>query len=160
MTGNSRDRFAVSDTRRGSGPGWRQDWLLDLAKVVGSAADCSRRQVGAVIYDPVSFHLLAVGYNGLAPGVPGCMTEQGCPRGRLSYDDVAASAPYLAGGPGSCPGVHGEDNALRRAKERGIDVAGAHIAITDEPCPGCHALLRHYGIAAAFWPGGEIALTP
>lgn len=129
----------------------RRTWLLGIAEAIGKIADCSRRTVGALIYDPDTFHVLAQGYNGLAAGVPGCLTEAGCPRGRMTADELAPYAAYT----GNCEAIHAEDNALRRAREHHIDVTGAWVAVTDEPCEGCYALLRHYKIAGVIWPGGE-----
>lgn len=136
----------------------REGWLLGIAAAVGAIADCRRRTVGAVLYDPRSFHVLSTGYNGRAAGVPGCLTAGACPRG---HSDVPTRSDYFVpGSPGSCDAIHAEDNALRRARERNIDVTGAHCAVTCEPCQGCYALLRHYGIELVFWPGGRRELTP
>lgn len=144
-------------------PAWRRPWLLGKARANAEAADCVRRKVGALIYDPVTFHTLGEGYNGRRPGLPGCLSAGACPRGQLSYDQLATGIggqSVYHSGPGVCDALHAESNALRRARERGIDVAGAHIVITDEPCPGCWALLDHFDIAFAFWPDGERWLHP
>lgn len=133
----------------------RKTWLLGIAQATGAIADCTRRRVGAVLYDPATFHVLELGYNGRASGLPGCLTASACPRGRTGYHDVPAGAPYLTGPAGRCDAIHAEDNALRRAREHGVDVTGAHIAITDEPCEGCRVLLRHYAVAHVIWPAGE-----
>jgi len=127
----------------------RLTWLLGIAQAVGSIADCTRRQVGAVIFDPVNYYVLSTGYNGRAAGLPGCLSEGACPRGALSYAELPASAPYLTAAAGRCDAIHAEDNALRRARERGLDVRGAWLAVTAPPCDSCTALLRHYGIAGA-----------
>lgn len=135
----------------------RKVWLLGIASAVGEAADCVRRKVGAVIYDPETFHILSTGYNGRAAGLPGCLSEGACPRGQL--DVVEHRSSYLPGTPGACDAIHAEDNALRRARERGIDVTGAWAAVDAEPCEGCYVLLRHYGIAGVIWPAGIRRLT-
>lgn len=125
----------------------RTEWLLGIASAVSAAADCSRRHVGAVIYDPTTFHVLACGHNGRAPGLPGCASSGACPRGKSG---VPSRSTYLTGS-GACDAVHAEDDALRQARDRGIDVRGMHIAVTCEPCEPCLGLLRHYALAAVVW---------
>lgn len=132
----------------------RRAWLLGIGQANAEIADCRRRKVGAVIFDPQTFHLLELGYNGRAAGLPGCLTENACPRGRLGYDQAPAMSPYLSGA-AKCDAIHAEDNALRRAKERHLDVAGMHVAVTAEPCEGCRVLMRHYDIASVLWPEGQ-----
>lgn len=134
----------------------RQAWLVGIAEAVAAVADCSRRHVGAVIYDPQTFHVLSTGYNGRAADLPGCATMNACPRGQ---SDVAPRSSYLPGGPGACDAIHAEDNALRQARDRGIDVRGMNIAVTVEPCEPCYVLLEHYGIAVVVWGDGLRGLS-
>jgi deoxycytidylate deaminase len=50
------------------------------------------------------------------------------------------------GGPGydvaPCVAAHAEDNAVTDAYARGVEVPGATIYLTKEPCPRCDLLLR------------------
>ncbi|MEJ7648572.1 MAG: hypothetical protein WKF57_05895 [Nakamurella sp.] len=130
-------------------PDWTQ-WALGLAKAVATRADCSRRQVGAVILDD-EHRVLSVGYNGAAPGGLSCLAGQ-CPRG---LSDVAPGSSYDTGA-GSCISIHAEANALLFSDP--IRRRGGLIDITDEPCDGCLRLLLGSGLARCITPAGEITL--
>lgn len=136
-------------------PGW-DEWALGLATAVAARADCTRRQVGAVLLDP-DHRVVGAGYNGYPSGQPGCLSNGACPRGRLGYDQVPAGAPYTAGD-GLCGAIHAEENAVAWA-DRAVR-AGATLYVTDEPCPNCQRFLTGAGIAAVVWPGGRISYGP
>ena len=133
-------------------PTW-DEYGLQLAFAASTRADCTRRQVGAVLMGP-DHRIHGTGYNGAPPGVPGCASAGACPRGRLSYDQVAASSQY-ASGAGRCIANHAERNALTFI-DTNVDLTGFTLYVTDEPCPDCHALIRESGIARAVWPDGEL----
>lgn len=124
------------------------DYFMGIARAVSARAKCTRRQVGAVLVD-TNHRIIGTGYNGAPPGQPEC-TEGACPRGRLGYDEVAASSDYdRSGTPGYCIAVHAELNALLFATR---DTAGATIYITDEPCPGCRKAIAAAGVSRAVYP--------
>jgi dCMP deaminase len=111
------------------------EWGLALARAVAMRADCTRRQVGAVLM--TSEHsIVATGYNGAASGEPGCLTAGACPRGT---SDVAPGSSYDTGA-GTCIAIHAEQNALLRATW--ADMIGATLYITDDPCQGCERTIR------------------
>lgn len=128
----------------------RETWALGIATAVATRADCSRRKVGAVIFD-TDWRVLAVGYNGAQPGGPSCLAGQ-CPRG---LSDVAPGSSYDTGS-GSCIAIHGEANALLYSDP--MRRRGGVIAITDKPCGGCLRLLLGSGLALAVTPEGTIDL--
>lgn len=135
-----------------SRPGW-DEWGLGIAKAVSTRGDCTRRQVGAVILDadhrPVSF-----GYNGAAPGAPGCLTDGACPRGTADYSQIAAMTDYNdPSSPGFCISIHGEVSAILHANWQGMK--GATLYVTDEPCMGCRKTILGTGIVRVVWPSGE-----
>jgi dCMP deaminase len=131
-------------------PGW-DDWALNIAHAVATRADCTRRQVGAVILD-TNHRVLSTGYNGAPASDPGCATAGACPRGRMSTTDVAPGSSYDTG-IGSCHAVHAEANALLRADP--LLRQGGTLAITHPPCDGCWRIIRASGIGRTIWPGGE-----
>lgn len=110
-------------------PSW-DEWGLALAAVVATRADCTRRQVGAVLLD-VDHRVVATGYNGAAPGLPGCATDGACPRGS---SQVEPGSSYDTGA-GVCIALHAEQNALLRASWD--EMAGSTLYVTHEPCGGC-----------------------
>ena len=122
----------------------RPDWdtyFLDIAKVVASRADCSRRMVGAVV---VRDHRIAsTGYNGGPPGGASCLHGD-CPRANTSavpgsdYENTA------------CIALHAEVNAIVYA---GRDkTLGATLYITDEPCYMCQRVIEAAGIERVVTP--------
>lgn len=127
----------------------RPDWdayFLSLAQAVAARADCRRRQHGCVIVD-ADHRVISTGYNGAPAGDPGCLSGA-CPRGLLSYEEVASLTSYDEG-PGRCISVHAEANALLYAR---ASCKGATAYITGEPCPTCRKLLRGAGIERIIYP--------
>ena len=127
-------------------PTW-DEWGLTLAAAVATRADCTRRQVGAVIMTP-DRSIVATGYNGAPSGMPGCLTDGACPRGR---SDVEPGSSYDTG-PGSCLALHAEPNALLQASL--TDMGGSTMYVTDEPCPGCWRMISGTPIKTVIWPTG------
>lgn len=134
-------------------PTW-DEWGLALAKTVATRADCTRRQVGAVLMTP-DHSIVSTGYNGAAPGRPGCLSDGACPRGQMSVQDVAPGSSYDTGA-GSCIALHAEQNALLRATWD--EMFGSTLYVTDEPCGGCWRMIEGTPISVVQWPGGRRAL--
>lgn len=135
-------------------PSW-DSYFLGIALSVSTRADCRRRKVGAVLVGTDN-RVLEVGYNGAPAGHRGCLAG-GCPRGLLSYEQVAAMADYSdPTSNGYCIALHAEVNALLIA---GRAARGATIYITDEPCPNCRKAIMGAGVVRAVWPGFELDTT-
>ena len=117
-------------------PNW-DDYFSSIATVVSTRADCTRRQVGAVIVD-TNHRILSTGYNGAPSGQPGCLSFGACPRGLKTYDEVSALSAY-----DNCISIHAEANALLYAR---TSLVGATIYITCEPCKDCAKLIAGAGI--------------
>ena len=124
-------------------PNW-VEWGLGLAAAVATRADCTRRQVGAVIMDP-DHRVVATGYNGGPSGGPSCLAGQ-CPRGR---SDVAPGSSYDTGA-GVCIALHAEQNALLRASWE--EMKGSDLYVTHEPCEGCWRMIQGTPIEKVYWP--------
>jgi dCMP deaminase len=128
----------------------RPDWdtyYLNMAGVVATRADCTRRQVGCVIVDE-DHRVISTGYNGAPAGLPGCLSDGACPRGQKSYEEVAPFSTY-AEGAGACIAAHAEANALLYAR---TSCKGATAYITCPPCHGCSILLQAAGINTVIFP--------
>lgn len=152
-----------------SRPSWI-DYFLGIADAVAVRADCTRRKVGAVVVDGKTKHIISTGYNGAAPGKPGCLSDGACPRGKHymsradgvgiprcacgspwpCLDAVTPSSSYDTGA-GSCIALHAEQNALLRA---GQQARGNWLFCTDKPCDGCMRLIEGAGIVMVVWHGG------
>jgi deoxycytidylate deaminase len=130
----------------------RDEWALNIADEVATMADCTRSQVGAVILNRRK-RFLGVGYNGLMPGVPGCKTAGNCPRGRMSYEEVAANSDYS-----NCAADHAERNAIRDVLDKGIhpdELKDATLYVTRKPCPACQTLITAVGIGTVIVRGDK-----
>jgi dCMP deaminase len=150
----------------------RDAYGLKLAEAAALMADCTRRQVGAAIVSPVDHSVIALGYNGLAAGKPGCLTAGACPRGQLSHEEQPPDVNYEATG---CRAVHAEVNAILRGRGR-EGCVGATIYVTDEPCFHCSVVIEGAGIARVVtpeshrirvaiteppeWPGPTVTVVP
>ena len=116
-------------------PSW-DSYGLAIAKAVSRRGDCTRRQVGAVIMDS-AHRIVATGYNGMAPGQPGCLTSGACPRGRLSLSEAPPGSGYNAT---NCTATHAEVNALvqlRQLKLSALWGTTYSLYTTYRPCAAC-----------------------
>jgi len=128
----------------------RPDWdtyFMDIAHVVATRANCSRRQVAAVVV--ADRRIVSTGYNGTPRGVKNCF-EGGCAR-------CAGTAPSGASLE-ECICVHAEQNAICQAAFYGIRLAGATIYVTLSPCLTCAKLIINAGIREVVY-GGEYAFN-
>lgn len=132
-------------------PTW-DEWGLSLAVAVSGRADCSRRRIGAVLLDR-DHRLVGAGYNGAAPGAPGCLSGA-CPR---SASGVAPGSSYDAG-EGVCIAIHAEQNVLLRATWDEMDEGTLYVS--DEPCSGCRRTIGGTPLSRLVWGSAEgLALT-
>lgn len=135
-------------------PSW-DDYFLGIADAVAKRADCTRRQVGAVLVD-ADHRIVSTGYNGAPAGEPGCASADACPRGRLNT--VPTRSQY-ATGEGRCIAIHAEVNAIRYAfKMHGAfpDAASTlTMYVTCEPCPPCYDAINGFGIGRVLWTPGS-----
>jgi dCMP deaminase len=129
-------------------PNW-DEWGLSIARAVATRADCSRRQVGAVLVRDRDHKIMSTGYNGAAPHRPGCLTAGACPRGQRSEEEVAPGSSYDTGA-GACIALHAEQNALLRASWD--DMVGCTLYVTDQPCDGCSRMISGTPNLRVVWP--------
>ena len=123
----------------------RPDWdnyFMGIARMAALRANCSRRQVAAVIVH--DHRIISTGYNGTPRGVKNCF-EGGCAR-------CAGTAPSGASLE-ECVCVHAEQNAICQAAYHGIRTAGASIYITLSPCLTCCKLIINAGIREVIYAG-------
>lgn len=148
----------------------RPDWdtyFLGIAEAVAARADCTRSKVGAVLVNARN-EIRGTGYNGSPAGLPGCLTEGACPRGRhfettevtpvtgrrmCSCDRVwpCPDASEPNSDYSNCVADHAERNALRHSRPE--DLKGATLYVTRPPCPSCTTLITACGIVRVVSPG-------
>lgn len=133
-----------SDGPRDTRPGWHK-WAMGFAEAASVRADCSRRQVGAVILTP-DHRIIQPGYNGAPAGMPGCLTAGACPR--ASSDAVGLVSSYEEG-PTRCIALHAEANTLLRASWD--EMKGSTLYVTCEPCYQCKVLIMGTPLEAVVW---------
>ena len=122
-------------------PSW-DAYFMELARVVATRSNCSRRHVGAVIVR--NRHILSTGYNGTPYGVKNCF-EGGCPR----CAHATESGKHLD----ECLCVHAEQNAICQAAQHGHAIDGATAYVTISPCLTCAKLLINAGIREVVYAG-------
>ena len=128
---------AAPAPRRGA-PHARPDWdtyFMDIAHVVKTRSNCSRRQVAAVIVK--DRRIISTGYNGTPRGVRNCC-DGGCAR-------CASDAPSGTG-LGECICSHAEENSITQAAYHGISTKDATIYVTLSPCLMCSKMIINAGI--------------
>lgn len=115
-------------------PSWN-DYFMDITKLVAKRATCIRRSVGAVIVK--DRRILATGYNGAPSGIRHC-SEVGCLREKLN---VPSGYRHEL-----CRGVHAEQNSIIQAAYHGININGATLFCTHQPCFICAKMIINAGI--------------
>lgn len=116
----------------------RPDWdtyFMDIAHVVKTRSNCTRRHVAAVIVRDK--RIISTGYNGTPRGTRNC-DEGGCPR-------CASNAPSGTA-LGDCLCSHAEENSITQAAYHGISTKGASIYVTLSPCLMCAKMIINAGI--------------
>ena len=111
------------------------EYFMTLATEVATRTTCLRRGVGALIVK--DRRILATGYNGVPTGMRHC-AETGCLRQQLG---VPSGQRHEI-----CRGLHAEQNAIIQAARYGINITGASIYITTQPCVVCAKMLINAGI--------------
>lgn len=118
-------------------------YLMEVAKLAATRTTCIRRGVGCVLANARG-HILAVGYNGVAAGMPHCNEERpGLDHwqqmeGLAEYFPHACKGHDLPPGQDSCEAVHAEQNALLQCRDPWA-IETAYVTLS--PCKACLKLL-------------------
>lgn len=158
-----------------SRPSW-DDYFLGIAEAVAARADCTRRQIGAVVVR--DNRIVSTGYNGAPSRQLGCLAG-GCSRGRHfpklavseAHRDAVGIPPRVQvcactnpwpcpeaadlgssydTGPGACVALHAEQNAIIYAGRDGCLYSTMYI--TDAPCDGCKRMIEASGLSRVRTP--------
>lgn len=100
-------------------------YLMSIAQLAATRTTCIRRGVGCVLADRRG-HVLSVGYNGVASGLPHCNESNPC------------HGHNLPPGQDSCEAVHAEQNALLQCTDPWA-ISTAYVTLS--PCKACLKLL-------------------
>jgi len=119
-------------------PTW-DEYFMNLANVIKSRADCTRRMVGCLIVK--DYRIISTGYNGTPHKIKNC-SEGGCLRCSRRDKGEIKGYEYEE----SCICIHAEQNAIIQAAYLGTSTKGATLYSTTNPCSSCAKMLINAGI--------------
>ena len=131
-------------------PSW-DDYFMEIADVVATRSTCVRRRVGAILVKDK--RILATGYNGVPAGIKHC-GEAGCLREKL---EIPSGERHEL-----CRGLHAEQNAIIQCAVHGVNLQGAVLYSTTQPCVLCSKMLINAGIKTIVFRGAypdELSLS-
>ena len=117
-----------------SRPSW-DEYFMEMAELARKRSTCIRRGVGAVIVK--DNRVMATGYNGVPRGISHC-SETGCLREQMG---VPSGQRHEL-----CRGLHAEQNAIIQAARMGVNIDGAELYCTTQPCAICTKMIINAGI--------------
>ncbi|MBP5356655.1 MAG: cytidine/deoxycytidylate deaminase family protein [Clostridia bacterium] len=119
---------------------------MQLAETVGSWSSCyqSNRQIGAVIVKQK--RIMTTGYNGAPSGINSCRDKGECLRRKLNIPSGTRHE--------LCYAVHAEQNAIAQAAKMGINLEGATLYCTHQPCVICTKIIINAGIKRVVYKHG------
>ncbi len=132
-------------------PSWN-NYFMNVAKLVATRSTCLSRHVGAVIVKDK--RIIATGYNGAPTGLKHCGEIEGCIRKNMNIPSGQRHE--------ICRAIHAEQNAIIQAARYGIDIDGAEIYCTVQPCAICAKMIINAGIKTVYIDEGypdEFALS-
>jgi dCMP deaminase len=122
-------------------PSW-DNYFMKITHEVARRSTCLRRKVGAILVKDK--HILTTGYNGAPSGLPHC-EEVGCLRQQLNTPSGERAE--------LCRALHAEQNAIIQAAVHGVQVPGATLYCTTQPCVLCAKMLINAGVVRVVYEG-------
>jgi dCMP deaminase len=122
-------------------PSW-DEYFMQLVEIIKTRSTCVRRQVGAIVVK--ENRILTTGYNGAPSGCKHC-EEVGCIRQELGIPSGQRHE--------LCRALHAEQNAIIQAAKYGINIDGACIYVTTQPCVICAKMIINSGIKRMIYRG-------
>ena len=120
--------------------------FLELADLVSTWSSCFKdnRHVGAVIVKDK--RIMTTGYNGAPSKVVSCMEKGECIRQKLN---IKSGTQHEL-----CYAVHAEQNAIIQAARHGVNIQGATLYCTHQPCVICAKMIINAGICRVVYKEG------
>lgn len=120
--------------------------FMELTETVAGWSSCyqENRHVGAIIVKDK--HVLTTGYNGAPAGISSCMERGECLRRKQNIPSGTMQE--------ICYAVHAEQNAIVQAARLGIEVNGATLYCTHQPCVICAKIIINAGIKRVVYKHG------
>ena len=102
-----------------------------------SSCYCDNRSVGAIIVKDK--RILTTGYNGAPSGLLSCKEKGECMRRSLGIESGTKQE--------LCFAIHAEQNAIIQAAKLGVNIDGATLYCTHQPCAICTKMIINAGIS-------------
>ena len=118
--------------------------FMELTEQVGSWSSCLRRKVGAIIVRDK--RVMTTGYNGAPAGIASCVERGECLREKMNIPSGTRAE--------LCYAAHAEQNAIIQAARYGINVGGATLYCTHQPCVICAKMIINAGITRVIYKEG------
>ena len=120
--------------------------FMQLTETVATWSSCyqKNRHVGAVIVKDK--RVIATGYNGAPAGIQSCEEKGECLRRKLN---IPSGTKHEL-----CFAVHAEQNAVIQAAKLGVNINGATLYCTHQPCVICAKIIINSGIARVVYKEG------
>ena len=120
--------------------------FMQLTETVATWSSCyqKNRHVGAIIVKDK--HVLTTGYHGAPAGVASCEERGECLRRKM---DIPSGTRQEI-----CYAVHAEQNAIVQAAKFGINLNGATLYCTHQPCVICAKMIINAGIKKVIYKEG------
>ena len=118
--------------------------FMELTELVGTWASCYRRKVGAVIVKDK--RVMTTGYNGAPAGISSCIERGECLREKMNIPSGTHAE--------TCYAAHAEQNAIIQAARYGINIDGATLYCTHQPCVICAKMIINAGIKRVVYKEG------
>lgn len=120
--------------------------FMELTETVAKWSSCfqQNRHVGAVIVK--DNRVMATGYNGAPAGIKSCEEKGECLRRKLN---IPSGTKHEL-----CFAVHAEQNAVIQAAKFGININGATLYCTHQPCVICAKIIINAGIKRVVYKEG------
>lgn len=120
--------------------------FMELTRLVGSWSSCFQpgRHVGAIIVRDK--RVMTTGYNGAPSGIRNCAEKGECLRRKFNIPSGTQQE--------MCYAVHAEQNAIIQAAKYGINVNGATLYCTHQPCVICAKMIINAGISRVVYAEG------
>ena len=120
--------------------------FMELTETVATWSSCfqENRHVGAIIVK--DRRVMTTGYNGAPAGVKSCEEKGECLRRKL---EIPSGTKHEL-----CFAVHAEQNAIAQAAKLGINIEGATLYCTHQPCVICTRMILNSGIKKVIYKNG------
>ena len=108
---------------------------MHLTEEVAEWSSCIRRRVGAIIVREK--RVMTTGYNGAPAGIRSCVERGECLREKKKIPSGTHAE--------LCYAAHAEQNAIIQAARYGININGATLYCTHQPCVICAKMIINAG---------------